>query len=289
MFADQAFDAITDNWSFEKDMTRIMQSTKDYLIYYGPPQFPPIGIIILDTGINQFHRCFEGFQLMYMDFVGEENITPSQDPYGHGTFVTGIICQILQDVKHLVKICVMKVADKEGKVAVHNLEHAYEYIKNDPEMRDFYLICQPNGFEYTPGSNFDISDIAKKKTLICAASNNGRCSLDTVAWPAKKAVAIGSHDENFERVGSSPIGPDLWVLAPGKNIVSASNKDVNGDYSNVPYDALITDSGTSYAAPWVTALLVYFHLQLEFRCALAGNFIKNYKNTRFTQITWYFL
>ena len=260
-------------------MTRIMQSTKDYLKYYGPPQFPPIGIIILDTGINQFHRCFEGFHLIYMDFVEEQNITASQDPKGHGTFVTGIICQILQDVKHLVKIFVMKVADKEGKVAFHNLERAYEYIKNDSETRDFYLICQPNGFENTPGSNYDIRDITGKKTLICAASNDGRCSLDTVAWPAKKAVVIGSHDENFERVGSSPIGPDLWVLAPGKNIVSASNKDVNGHYINDPYDALIIDSGTSYAAPWVTALLVHFHLQLEFRCALAGNFIQKIMKT----------
>ena len=203
-------------------------------------------IAVLDTGINDNDEVFNGFEICQYKVVDEET-----DPEAvrkeniHGTNVAGILCTMLYGIKDRVKISVIKTTKNEENLEFSNLKAAYDLLEVEPKLKDVTLINQSIGLFKTPDEKYELEDkITDIKALICAASNEGKWDLNTIAWPAKKAVAVGSHDENAQRSGFSPQGPGLWVLAPGEY----------GDFN-----------GTSFAAPWVTALLAHFLLQLPHR------------------------
>ena len=209
-----------------------------------------LSIAILDSGIDKDNTVFTGFEIRYYDCVEEKDengqvIPPDTDPCGHGTDVTGIICNLLKQVKHKIKIYIIKTTDKDTNVNFSCLKKAYDLLETRPELQDVFLICQASGFDKKPDPDYNLkNEITEKKSLICSASNEGNWKPDTIAWPANEAVAVGSHDENAKPSGCSPRGQHLWVLAPGE------------------YGEL---KGTSYAAAWVTALLAHFHLQQPHR------------------------
>ena len=199
-------------------------------------------IAILDTGIN-FSPIICGFHPCFYDAVADSDTNADAD--WHGTNVAVILCSILNDVKDNIDISYIKIAENGKNLEFPNLKNAYDLFKFEPKLQDVSLINQSCGLCKTPDEKYDLKDIiTDKKVLICSVSNEGRWSNYNIAWPAKEAVAVGSHDENVERSEFSPQGRDLWVLAPGE------------------YGEL---KGTSYAAPWVTALLAHFLLQLPHR------------------------
>ena len=204
-------------------------------------------IAILDTGIN-YAEVFNGFEIYQYKVIAdaETKTDAGRKENIHGTNVAGILCTMLYGIKDRVKISVIKaIYNEEYDVEFSNLKAAYDLLEVEPKLKDVTLINQSIGLFKTPDEKYELEDkITDIKALICAASNEGKWDLNTIAWPAKKAVAVGSHDENAQRSGFSPQGPGLWVLAPGEY----------GDFN-----------GTSFAAPWVTALLAHFLLQLPHR------------------------
>ena len=77
--------------------------------------------------------------------------------------------------------------------------------------------------------------------MIAAAGNNG----GPVIYPAAYAnvVAVASIDPNLQRSSFSSFGPEVDLLAPGRNILTTK---LNGTYGYA--------SGTSFAAPQVTGI-----------------------------------
>ena len=250
---------IWNQWSIQGDMIAIMQQTGRNPLNQ---QQPAIHIAVLDSGIRPCHPVFSGFNVSYIDYdcVLEPGVDPGIDRNGHGTFVVGILCNILKDVKDWIKVSIIKTTGKDGTLHFSCLKKAYDLLEGKPELQDVFLICQASGFPETQDLEYRLKDkITGKKSLICAASNDGQWSQHNIFWPAKEAVAVGSHDENAKSSVFSPQGSKLWVLAPGENIVSANYlyPEEEKEHLNL--------SGTSYAAPWVTALLAHFHLQLPHR------------------------
>ena len=257
------------HWSLERDMIPIIQQTIR-LLDKNPQSKDRVEIAVLDSGINPFHPCVKGFKAFPVkanDCVNEPGPRYCEDRHGHGTFVTGIICNILKKVKRRIKIHVIKILNWENRLEFSHLKKAYDLFKKDP-LKNVFLLCQSAGFDKIPDSGYNLKNkITGKRTLICAASNDGEWSTSNIAWPANEAVAVGSCDEYGKRSRLSPQGAKLWVLAPGENILSAHyqfDEDRPEDPEH-PVGPVRRDSGTSYAAPWVTALLALFHLQLPLR------------------------
>ena len=250
---------ISNQWSIQGDMIAIIQQTGRNPLNQ---QQPAIHIAVLDSGIRPCHPVFSGFDVSYIDYdcVLEPGVDPGIDTNGNGTFVAGIICNILQHAKDWIKISIIKTTGKDGTLHFSCLKKAYDLLEGKPELQDVFLICQASGFQETQDLEYKLKEkITAKRSLICAASNEGNWLPDNIAWPAKEAVAVGSHNENAQRSAFSPKGRELCFLAPGENIVSANYlyPEEEKEHLNL--------SGTSYAAPWVTALLAHFHLQLPYR------------------------
>ena len=258
---------ISKTYSIEKDMKYIMNKTSEYYPE-GQQNQPKLHIVVVDSGINPEHPVFSGFDCYYQNYDCVNELTKGVDTNGHGTFVTGIICYILKDVKPMIKISIIKALNIDGLTNFSLLNGAYELLENKPELEDAFIVCQANGILDKPDTNYNLNQITGKKVLICAASNEGNWSNEdnqsNIAWPAKEALAIGSHDEHAQRSRFSPRGPELWVLAPGENIVSADAR-YGSLYPMYDRPEVSIQNGTSWAAAWVTALLAHFHLQLPHR------------------------
>ncbi len=86
-----------------------------------------------------------------------------------------------------------------------------------------------------------IKNASAKGTLIVAAAGDGK----TVQYPAKyeEVMAVGSVKCNGEQTGSSPTGNEIEVVAPGEDVTTYG-----------PFEILTNQSGTSMAAPQVSAL-----------------------------------
>lgn len=86
-----------------------------------------------------------------------------------------------------------------------------------------------------------IKNASAKGILIVAAAGDGQ----TVQYPAKyeEVMAVGSVKCNGEQTGSSPTGNEIEVVAPGEDVTTYG-----------PFEILTNQSGTSMAAPQVSAL-----------------------------------
>ncbi len=86
-----------------------------------------------------------------------------------------------------------------------------------------------------------IKKASAKGILIVAAAGDGK----TVQYPAKyeEVMAVGSVKCNGEQTGSSPTGNEIEVVAPGEDVTTYG-----------PFEILTNQSGTSMAAPQVSAL-----------------------------------
>lgn len=76
-------------------------------------------------------------------------------------------------------------------------------------------------------------------TIICASGNRG----NVVEYPAvsQHVISVGAIDQNMQRAVFSNYGEDLDIVAPGTNIPD-------------PYSSAYYNSGTSFAAPQVSAV-----------------------------------
>ena len=249
----RAFDNDSLNqWWIQRDMIHIMKQSLDCLQNPQIQQQFPIHIAVLDSGIRPDHPIFNGVHVEYKvhDYVNEQGVDPGIDTNGHGTFVAGIICNLLKDVKHMIKLSIIKIMGKDLVLNFECLKKSYDFLETNNELQDVFLICQASGFPETPDLEYRLKDkVTDKRSLIGAGLNEGNWLPSNIAWPAREAVAVGSHDENGKVSGCSPQGPELWVLAPGEYDFGEHGKF----------------KGTSFAAPWVTALLAHFHLQLPHR------------------------
>ena len=81
-------------------------------------------------------------------------------------------------------------------------------------------------------------------------ASSGNTGANGVAWPAKwpEVVAVGSTDAMDSPAGTTAVGPEVDVAAPGVNI-----------YASVLQDLADFRSGTSMAAPFAAGTLALMH------------------------------
>ncbi|MHA2167586.1 MAG: S8 family peptidase, partial [Candidatus Hodarchaeales archaeon] len=197
-------------------------------------------IAILDSGIN-YSSWINSGKIINRSVIAEN--TPEFDEIGHGTQVASIISKIAPD-SELISI---KVSDQYGKIENEYVDAGIRLARSLNASIIHASIGSPDIFSVNTTLIEELS--GDNITLVFSAGNDGPFGMSLTS-PAilDNVIAVGmafnqTHVPYSTSVGPRPsglLGPD--ILAPGVYIPSYSNMD-----------EAVNKTGTSYAAPFITA------------------------------------
>ncbi|NNE07381.1 MAG: S8 family serine peptidase [Gemmatimonadetes bacterium] len=206
-----------------------------------------VRIALLDTGIDPSHPVFQGKLIAGYDFV-DDDADPSEiatgvdedgdgltdEGFGHGTMVAGVIAASVPDAE----ILPIRVLDDEGSGTLASLIRGIDYAVS----RGAQIINMSVGlaFESEPLENA-VSDAEDAGALLVAAAGNE--NTPTEIYPASfgQVLSVTALDSNDVKASFSSYNEEVDVAAPG-----------DGIYSTYPGGTYARGSGTSFAAPFVT-------------------------------------
>lgn len=214
-----------------------------------------VTVAVIDTGIDYLHEDLnDGRVLANLDWDYVNNDDNAIDDNGHGTHVAGIIAAETNNgvgiagVMWQAKLLPLKVCDKQGSC---NVDHVAQAVRDAANKGARVINLGLGGFTcsnaLTDAINYAHFD--KGAVVVAAAGNNGGginfpASLDAV-------IAVGATDKYDLRVASSNSGPQLDVMAPGKDIWSTVPKKYDPHPGPQP-TALFSE--TSMAAAFVSGV-----------------------------------
>lgn len=199
-----------------------------------------VKIAVIDTGIDYNHPDLKGRYGGGYDTVNEDS--DPFDDHGHGTHVSGIIASDLNGsglagVAPGGQVLGIKALAADGTGYISDLVEAVDYaMRNGAQIINFSL-----GTTYNSKTLEDkINQAASQGILLVAAAgnNNGGSLLYPAAYGS--VIAVSAIDKNDQLASFSALGAEM--AAPGVGVTST-----------VPGGGYATWSGTSMAAPHVTA------------------------------------
>lgn len=218
-----------------------------------------VKVALIDSGVNYSPD---------IDVVERKNFIPEheeisilyEDVSGHGTNIAGVIAakdneEGITGVNPNVELYSVKVLDAGNSAPISRVVEGIEWaIEKDVNIINISFTTDTNSRE--------LYDVIKKAydagiLIVAAAGNDGY-----VAYPAAypEVIAVGSINSEGEISAFSPSGATVELVAPGELITST---DV--------FNTMSTNSGTSYAAPYVTAIA---SLLWEKDLTCSSNFIR---------------
>lgn len=219
----------------------------------------PVTVAVIDSGIDKNHPLFTGrLSSGSYNFANNNtsvgDVSTSNLPYGHGTHVSGIIADATPSN---VKIMMLKVMNSKGYSITTWIRAAMYYaVRKNVDVINLSMCT-----EQVDCTDLDrvISYAYEKGIPICVAAGNEGArkgvggNVAQCAYPAnlQKPIVVSSINDGGKRSVFSNFGTTVDFAAPGENIVSAA-ANTNGKYVNM--------SGTSMAAPHVTAAIAYIKM-----------------------------
>lgn len=200
-----------------------------------------IKVAIIDSGINVSSDIDVEERKNFIP--GEDEVSPLYEDFsGHGTNIAGIIAAKeneigITGINPNVELYSARVLDGDNTAPVSRVVEAIEWaIEKNIDIINLSFTTNEDSKE--------LRDVVRKAysegVLMVAAAGNG----EKVAFPAAypEVIAVGSINSKGEVSTFSPLN-GVELVAPGELITSV---DI--------FDTLSTHSGTSYAAPHVTAI-----------------------------------
>lgn len=242
-------------WGVERMHAQcVWDNNRDLVVDQGANAGQNVKIAIIDSGVDYYinstgHMVYhpdlrdniaggKGFMYHWQTGVVDE-VDNYEDEEGHGTFVTGIIVAVDNDIG------VIGVAPKAEIYALK----LYSWNQKEAAAAIYWAVNQGTRIISMSFEGYDVypdlhaaCDYANANgvLLIAAAGNYG---IGSIAYPARysSVVAVGAVYPNDTRWEWSNTGSELDYVAPGVNITSTF---LNEGYA--------IDSGTSFAVPHVT-------------------------------------
>jgi subtilisin family serine protease len=204
-----------------------------------------VTVAVVDTGVDASHPDLIGQVLTGYDFVDGD--TTTQDGYGHGTHVAGIIAarannQIgVAGVAPDSRILPVRVLDDSGSGYLSDVAAGIVYAADHNARVINLSLGAPSGA--TTLADAVTYARGKGALVVCAAGNDAASQL---LYPAAYdgCESVAATDQSDQLASFSNGGPGLDVSAPGVDIAST-----------YPGDNYVYESGTSMAAPMVSAVL----------------------------------
>ncbi|MDD6728777.1 MAG: S8 family serine peptidase [Eubacteriales bacterium] len=201
---------------------------------------------IMDSGIDTSHSIFDGrYVENNINFSSSGNGNSSDDDYGHGTSVAGVV---VQSTPENVKVKSYKVLDKNGTCSAAQVISACEYIlaeENKPDIINMSFVGYSS--EDAVLENQVISRLVDAGITVCVSAGNDFVPA-SYASPAGNSdvITVSSYAADGSFSNFSCYGDAVDICAPGEDIYCAEK---GGGYSE--------KSGTSFASPFVSAACAY--------------------------------
>ncbi len=232
--------ASTDEYNWNFDMLSGFQSAN----FAAQPSTEPVKVAIIDSGVNFSCDINVEERKDFIDGRSENDIAILYEDFsGHGTNIAGVIAAQENDIgvtggNPNVLLYSARVLDAANEAPISRVVEAIDWAIS----REVHII----NLSFTTATDSPELKAAIQRAydagilLIAAAGNEGY-----VAYPAAypEVIAVGAINSQGELCSFSPLQGSVELLAPGELITST---DV--------FDTMSTHSGTSYAAPHVTAI-----------------------------------
>lgn len=267
-----------DQWSHD-----IVRSERAWDITKGASSNILIGII--DSGISMntigsldHPDLNSGKFILGTDFV--DGGSP-RDENAHGTHVVGIAaaetnnCTGIAGMNWETPVYICRTLDADGNGSSSDFADAVEEIVDYALANNLKVVIN-----YSAGGGHNLTKrnacqyAHDNGMILCAATGNDNGGA--VIFPAAYSVdfngviAVGSTDSDDTVSSFSNIGPEVTVVAPGRNILSTTPTYLISPSISTNYDSF---DGTSMATPLVTGLVA---LMWSRRPALSNNRVRQY-------------
>ena len=202
-----------------------------------------VKVAVLDSGIDKTS-----------DIVLEDavNFVPDQgvdDQTGHGTIVSNLLAKSDETKDGIIttgdniKLSEVRVLDENNQAPVSRVVEGLQWCID----HQIDIVNMSFGMDSNSQVLHQVIQQMQEKgiLMIAAAGNNGEQAGAHVQYPAaySEVIGVGSVDENLSYSSFSAKGDQVELMAPGENIPITTYWDIQG-----------VGSGTSYAAPQVTAI-----------------------------------
>jgi hypothetical protein len=238
-----------------------------------------VTIAVIDTGIDYNHSIFKD-KLLYSgyDFINNDDDPYDDNLQGHGTHVAGIIADSTRELDN-IKILPIKALNSLGTGTISSLGNSIRYaIDSNVDIINLSL-----GLANRTHSNLIeeliLEAVNSGITVVNAAGNSNSNTMYSCPSHIDEAIIVSSIDNNNNKAYTSNYGPNIDVAAPGVNI-----------YSSIPGDNYAYKSGTSMAAPYISAIAAMIKLNNpELEPLEIENIIKEYSvDIGEKGVDWYF-
>lgn len=204
-----------------------------------------VTIAVIDSGICANHPDLQGRILPGYDFVDDDN--DPTDTFGHGCGVAGVIAANTNNgigiagIAPNVQIMPLRVLGDNGLGSYSSIANAIIYaVDNGADIINLSLAGPTSSVILEAAVAYAVDS----GVVVIAAAGN--FSSPNAFYPAAypSVIAVGSIDPGTLATSSfSNFGPDIDVLAPGRDILTTN---MEGGYEFA--------SGTSFAAPIVAGI-----------------------------------
>lgn len=207
-----------------------------------------VKIGLIDSQINATHIVFKQASLQQKSFVEKGLIEPSE----HGTAIASVLVGSSDHYQGLLPNAKLYAASvfyntptiKQG-ASVKSLLFALDWLASQKVSTINMSLAGPENalLKYAIDSV-----IAQGISVIAAVGNNGPKAAPLYPAAYKNVIAVTAVNREMQAYFKSNRGPHIDFSAPGVNILHASD---NNQFES--------SSGTSFAAPFVSALAAYIH------------------------------
>ena len=204
-----------------------------------------VTVYVIDTGIRNTHSEFispvTGLNRASGGFTAINDANGTNDCFGHGTHVAGIIGGKTYGVAKDAKLVSVRVLDCSGSGTTSGVVSGINWVTANKTLPAVANLSLGGGLSPTLDSAVTNS-INAGITYAIAAGNSNLDACTQSPSDVAAALTVGASDNTDTRASFSNFGACLDVFAPGVNITSASNTSDT---------ATVIMSGTSMAAPHV--------------------------------------
>jgi len=207
-----------------------------------------VTVYIIDTGIRATHIEFGGRVISGFTAVNDGNGT--NDCYGHGTHVSGIVGGSTYGVAKNVTLVAVRVLDCNGAGTMSGVIAGVDWVTSNhtgtkPAVANMSLQSGASSSLDTAVNN----SINDGVTYAVAAGNGNDDACNYSPSRVPNAITVGSVDGTDVRSSFSSFGTCVDIFAPGSGITSAY-------YTSDT--ATIGMSGTSMASPHVAGVAALY-------------------------------